>query len=88
LVEAFLAKARVGPFPRNSGLAEQGLGDAVQHGCPIPVTLIAVQERQPEKGAGHVPLVAGPAADPQAFLECGSRAVEVLFGPQDYAQVQ
>jgi hypothetical protein len=54
----------------------------VQHGCPVPVTQVAVQARQSPDGLGHVSLVAYPSADPQGFLECGSRIVEVVFGPR------
>jgi hypothetical protein len=88
LVEALLAVTRVELAPRPSGLVEQGLRGAVQHSRPGPVTQIAGQERQPQDGEGHAFLAAEPAADSQGLLQCGSRAVEVVLGPQDEAQAQ
>jgi hypothetical protein len=83
LVEAFLAVACVKGVPRDSGLVEQGLRGAVQDSCPVPVTQIAGHAGEPQERLGQVPLLADPAADPQDFLEGGSRAVEVVLGPQE-----
>ena len=82
LVEAFLPAARVERIPPGSDLVHQGVLGAVQDGCPVPVTQVGGQGREPEDGGGQGVLVAGAAAPPDDVLESGSRAVEVMLGPQ------
>lgn len=55
LVEAFLATALVAGFPRGACLFRQGLRDAVQRGCTVPVPQVGGQARQPDDGAGARP---------------------------------
>ncbi len=88
LVQAVPAVTRGGYLPGIARPVLKGLRGAVQRGCPVPVARIAGQEGQAEEGAGHIPVVAVPAADPQGGLEGGPGAVEVCLGAQHKTQVR
>src|SRR6516225_4448503 len=78
LVEAVPAVARLELLPRLFGWVERGLREAVEHGRPVPVARVRGQARQAEAGVGDTETVPVAAADPQGFVEAGSRAVRVV----------
>jgi hypothetical protein len=87
LVQAVPAVTHGGLLPRIARPVLKGLRDAVQRSRPVPLARIAGQEGQFEDGAGHVPGVAVPAADPQGGLDHGQGGVQVPLRAQHVTQV-